>query len=1311
MTDSAEPGISAAAPARAGAAAHGGSAHSVLDGGGAMGALMRSVDWAATPIGAVATWPPSLRTVLGILLASAQPVFVFWGPQMVQFYNDAYRPILGTKMHPAAMGQLAHDCWADIWPVVKPMFDQVFAGGATNIKDGPLFLGRSGFLEECFFDYAFNPIRDESGAVAGIFVVANETTARVIGARRLGVLRDLSLRLALARNVDGVFRTVEQVLAQAAADLPFALLYEVAGSSAKLVANVGLARATPAAPAWLTLAEDGSWPLGAVAASGHEIWVDGLDAAFAPLVAAPWPEPVTRALVLPLAQGDGGTSAMLVVGLSPRLPPDDDYRSFVQLLARQIAVSLSSARAYAQEAQRAADLARLDRAKIAFFSNVSHEFRTPLTLILGSLDCASAQPSAVLSGEQIDVVRRNALRLAKLVNTLLDFSRIEAGRLQARFQPTDLSALTTDLASAFRSLIEKAGLTLTVHCPPLAEPVFVDREMVEKIVLNLLSNAFKFTLSGTISVSLEARVGHVRLVVADTGLGIAEAEQAHVFERFHRVKGAKGRSYEGSGIGLALVREMATLLGGTVAVESRLGQGSRFTLCLPLGSAHVPAAPVDAGAAPVDAAAALVDATAAPASADAAGPATAAFLDEASAWLATPTSLLLPPTAQALDAEPARPPGPHAGAHILLADDNADMREYVRRLLAAQGWQVEEAADGDQALARARLRVPDLVLTDVMMPGLDGFGLLAALRADERTRAVPVVMLSARASEEAAIEGLQHGADDYIVKPFSANALVSRVAARLDIARASAQRLTREQAIRAEVMAERQKLLSLFMQAPIAIAILEEPRLTFVFANPAYRALVGGRDVLDQPLLEVLPELAGQGLDTIIETVMTTGVPFIGTEIPVNLDRTGTGTREDLHFNVVYSPRRGASGGVDGVLVWGIDVTEQVAARRLIETLLAQLKLADRRKDEFLAMLAHELRNPLAAIGAAVDVLARLDGKPVPSRVLDIVRRQSKQLARLVDDLLDVSRVTEGKVLLQRRTTAVADFVQQAVDACQTEIAGRRHSLSVAIDAEPLFVDGDPVRLTQIITNLLQNAAKYTPEGGQISVQVRRQGAQVEIAVRDNGVGITAEALPHVFDLFVQDERPLSRAQGGLGIGLTVVQRMVGQHGGTVQARSDGRDRGSEFIVSLPAVKAPGSAKSAPGNGLALAPLAARILIVEDNIDTGNSLAEMLRLSGHDVDIVLNGPSGLDRFEQWAPQVVLCDIGLPGLDGYEVVARMRKIQHEPKPLLIALTGYGGPANVTRALLAGFDHHVVKPGNAEAILRLIDAAMRAGSRPR
>ena len=387
------------------------------------------------------------------------------------------------------------------------------------------------------------------------------------------------------------------------------------------------------------------------------------------------------------------------------------------------------------------------------------------------------------------------------------------------------------------------------------------------------------------------------------------------------------------------------------------------------------------------------------------------------------------------------------------------------------------------------------------------------------------------------------------------------------------------------------------------------------------------------------------------------------------------------------------------------------ANQKLVMATLAAQELKDaaqqarRRQEEFLAMLAHELRNPLAPISAAVDVMAKLEGKPTPPKILEIVRRQMKHLIRLVDDLLDVSRVIEGKVLLQRRRTEVADFVLQAVETCRDDMRSRQHHFMVEFDPEPLFVEGDPVRLVQVITNLLQNAAKYTPDGGQISVKVQRHDAQVEIRVRDNGAGITAEALPHVFGLFVQDERPLSRTQGGLGIGLTIVQRMVEMHGGTVEALSEGRDRGSEFVVRLPAIRAPGTPHVAPRAVATLAPTPARVLIIEDSSDAANLLAELLRLSGHEVELALDGLSGLAKFEQWRPQVVFCDIGLPGLDGYEVVARMRKSKVYPRPAVIALSGYGGPAYSERSLLAGFDHHIVKPGDTEDILRLIDAAMR------
>jgi signal transduction histidine kinase len=378
----------------------------------------------------------------------------------------------------------------------------------------------------------------------------------------------------------------------------------------------------------------------------------------------------------------------------------------------------------------------------------------------------------------MELVHRGALRLLKLVNTLLDFSRIEAGRIQATYVPTELASFTADLASTFRSAIEKVGVRLTVECRRLPEAVWVDREMWEKIVLNLLSNAFKFTFQGEIAVTLRAEGGRAELSVRDTGTGIPQEELPRIFERFHRVKGAQGRSYEGSGIGLSLVRELARLHGGEVRVESALGRGTVFTVSVPFGKAHLPQERLGAasGLAPTPIGA-------------------AAYAQEARGWLAqaigSELALSAPPSDQARSSGASSV----SQGYVLLADDNADMREYVRRLLQGR-YAVQAVENGLRALEAARARTPDLVLSDVMMPGLDGFGLLRELRADARTAQVPIILLSARAGEEAKIEGLEAGATDYLVKPFGARELLARVEGALRLGREHARhaRLLRERA-------------------------------------------------------------------------------------------------------------------------------------------------------------------------------------------------------------------------------------------------------------------------------------------------------------------------------------------------------------------------------------------------------------------------------------------------------------------------------------------------------------------------------------
>lgn len=482
-----------------------------------------------------------------------------------------------------------------------------------------------------------------------------------------------------------------------------------------------------------------------------------------------WPEPVAEVITVPVtAAGEAKACAFLVAGVNPRRRVDAAYRSFFELAASHVGTGITTARVYEEERQRFEALAALDRARTQFFSNVSHEFRTPLTLMLGPLEDALAD-AETMSAEQrvrLDLAHRNALRLIRLVNALLDFSRSEAGRVQARFLPTDLSALTADLASSFRAATDKAGLALVLDTPPLSQPVHVDRDMWETIVLNLISNAFKFTLAGEIRVGLEESGRAVRLRVRDTGIGIRATEVPKLFDRFHRIEGAKGRSFEGSGIGLALVQELVKQHGGGISVESNEGQGTTFAIDIPLGTSHLPPERVEGRSDP--------GATVGLAR---------SFVEEALRWLPGETgdalrdagaALDLPSTTtQDLAIEPRR---------VIVADDNADLRGYIARLVAERGYEVEAVADGQAALDAALRERPDILITDLMMPRLDGFGLIRAVRADEGLRDLPVIMLSAHAGDEAKIAGLEAGADDYLTKPFSARELLARVSANISLA-------------------------------------------------------------------------------------------------------------------------------------------------------------------------------------------------------------------------------------------------------------------------------------------------------------------------------------------------------------------------------------------------------------------------------------------------------------------------------------------------------------------------------------------------
>jgi signal transduction histidine kinase len=1104
---------------------------------------------------------------------------------------------------------------------------------------------------------------DEDGVVGGLFCPSTDVSASVLNARRLGTLSRLSADALREPTVAGACATAIGTLADNPADLPFVLLYLADGDGKGL--RLGGTAGLPDADAVPSDADAGPFPVARACRDGEAMRVDldGIAGVQVDLPTGLSNQPLREALVLPLATaGHERTLGALVLGVSPVRRLDAEYRTFFDLVAAQVTAALQNAGAIEEQRRRVDMLAELDRAKTAFFSNISHEFRTPLTLMLGPVEDSLADADAPLPDAQRDrlqLVRRNALRLERLVNTLLDFSRVQAGRMQAHFTLADLPALTADLASGFRSVIENAGLAFDVRCAPLLRPVRLDVGMWEKIVLNLLSNAFKFTFEGAIAVTVEACDGGARVTVRDTGIGIAPEHLGTVFERFQRIEGARSRSNEGSGIGLALVRDLVELQGGTIAVDSAPGQGSAFIVTLPF--APEGAAGTDVPAAPT-------------------GRVLAAFAEEAGRWLPAPPGTPAP--------RPAEEPVVLSMARVLVADDNADMRDYLARLLG-QHWEVSVAADGVEALAMVRHERPDVVVADVMMPRLDGFGLIARLRADRELADTPVVLVSARAGEEARIEGLEKGANDYLVKPFGARELITRVESQVMQAR-----------MRALERAHAARLAAIFRQVPAGIAILRGPHHVFELVNDHYQDLVGPRPVVGQPLLAALPELEGQGIRELLDGVRASGRPYVGRSQRFMLARGAE--PEERFFDFVYQPIVDGRGSVEGIAVVAFEVTELARARRDAE-------VANNAKDDFLAMLGHELRNPLAPILIALELI-RARRMPGHERELAIIERQARHLVRLVDDLLDVARIARGKIELRPEYVELGRLVALAVEASTPLVAERSHHLVTDVAPGGLLLHGDPIRLTQVLSNLLTNAAKYTNPGGRIHVRARAEAGHAVLQVEDNGIGISPEMLPRLFDKFVQERQALDRSRGGLGLGLAIVKEIVALHGGTVTAYSRGLGHGSVFELRLPlADTGAGTDGGETDAGPARGRTGRRVLLVDDNTDVLDAMRALLELSGHAVTALADPHAALALPDDYAPDVALLDIGLPGMNGYELLAALRARPGCAGTDFIALSGYGQPEDRARSLGAGFCAHLVKPPAPQELAALLDtlARRRAG----
>lgn len=730
-------------------------------GGGALGLpatelsdLVAGTDWASGPLGDPLTWPQSLRTAVDICLASRFPILLWWGPELVMIYNDAYRPMLGQVKHPRALGAPGHEVWTEIWPVIGPMLEHVMAGGgATWSTDQRLVLDRNGYPEESYFTFSYSPVHDESGGVAGVFSAVSETTERVLGERRLATLAEMAGLMGAADPAE-VVRTASTILSANPGDHPVVLVVEPphGGGQPDLLAAVDqgvphLAAGTRARVCDLVHEVSGTGRPAHVPADG-----DAVEAG----VRAWHAYPVARLTATQRQRA----AAVIVLGESLTRPWDASLEAYATLCTTHVATALADLDRLAEERRQRQALLELDEARSAFFTNLSHELRTPLTLIGAPLTEAIHLEVDPHQRRRLELVDRGAHRLTRLVDAMLDVGRMEAGGIEPSPTPVDVGELTRGLAESFRPAAERAGLHFEHDCADGIRTL-VDRDMYERVVLNLLSNAVKYTPQGSVRLTLRAFDGDLEVAVRDSGIGIAAEDVDRAFERFGRLPARPGaRSHEGAGLGLAMVRQLTELMGGTVAVCSEVDRGSTFTVRLPAPAL----APSD----------------------DASGAAVAPsgvtprrvqdVLREVDEWGAP---------ASRVDGRAPRAVREHvvAGAarrpRVVVAEDNADLRSYLGDVLGDL-YDVELVEDGAAALRSVVRDTPDLVVADVMMPGLDGYGLVEAIRREPATSGVPVVLLSARAGDSETSTGLGAGADDYLVKPFSVVELRARVASNLE---------------------------------------------------------------------------------------------------------------------------------------------------------------------------------------------------------------------------------------------------------------------------------------------------------------------------------------------------------------------------------------------------------------------------------------------------------------------------------------------------------------------------------------------------
>ncbi|KAI8913159.1 hypothetical protein DFJ77DRAFT_441184 [Powellomyces hirtus] len=1293
--------------------------------GGEMGRRTREFDWSKLSVGPREKWPPALTAAVNMILTSRFPFLMCWGPEYVVFYNDAYIQVMGPK-HPA-LGLLAVELWGEIWQEVGPDFARALNGVTTYSSDMHLPMFRMGYTEETYFTYSISPILSDhtTKTVGGILAPSFEVTGRVIHERREHCVRELGSKAGTSTSLLEACSLSAECLALVPFDISFSMIYflEADQMTLSLKATSGIdANHALAVP---TIFIGGPMPGSLERITDVLRTKEAIDIPLSVDLGLPggaWPEKPVEAMILPILKNNLDLLGIAVLGASPRRRLDALYRNFFTLIVRQLSHNLCAAQSYEEERQKRETLAELDRAKTTFFSNISHELRTPLTLILGPVEemLRGNSVSATIRKE-LEIVQRNALRLLKLVTSLLDFSRIEAGRMQVSYRPTILGHLVVDVCGVFRSAIERAGLEFVVDVVPCDQPVYVHKDFIEKMMYNLLSNALKCTFTGRITVLSRQVDQQVEVSVSDTGVGILDKDLPEIFKRFYRVEGGNRRSNEGTGIGLALSQELAKLHGGTITAKSKFGEGSTFTLTIPLGRSHLPS----------DRVIELPDDTLSLGDMD------SQFLEEAMGWLSENDDALnsgpfvstkenpsgWSPTCSSTTGAAAPEP------YVLVADDNNDMSAYVKSLLS-KSWRVRVVRDGQEALDMCKRHPPGFLVSDIMMPRLSGLELVKHIRADPVLRLIPIILLSARAGEEARVEGLESGADDYMCKPFSGKELIARVRTHLELGRL------------------RSELMHLARVSPVGIFRADAS------GNVTYRSE------------RMLTLSGGGGKDPALSNVHPDDFPEVS-----RCWYTSVGARMACKVEFRYlhpdgrvvwclaqwSPENDETGEVVGFLGAVTDISERVEMQQ------QQLNEAEENRksqESFIDMISHEIRNPISGILGSVDLLRRGIGvrekhaKRSPEgreemltqiasdvECLDAIHSCATHQRLIADDVLNLSKLKSGSFAINDRLFDPVKTIGDTVNMFKALMEAKSLSFTSRMDWAHGKVHGDPERLSQVmikwvhyLKSLLGNAIKFTEKCTERRIDISlssRPGDEPTsimlcVDVRDTGIGMSQEVQEKLFQRFSQATIRTYREYGGSGLGLHLSKQMVQVMGGDIGVESDlGKGTKISFYVRVerkaptvrledPVTLEPQSPiRRTPDDGNSGAQISKQIdeksiavLVVEDNLINQRVLRRQLDLAGFVTLVANNGEEALQTIRKSNPvdiDVILMD--MPVMDGTEATLQIRdresRLGIDAVPI-VGLSGNAREEHRERALQCGMTDYITKPCQPNVLYSLIRA---------